>query len=167
MTGVVPNNPPALQYRYEISSNKHDLDGSYKSTISVFTPLPDCCPVATKYLTTSSKKKTFWNRFVIMYETHPDSEICTVWKTNLWRHSFFQHKSKDKVVWDFSLTRWVALHSHQHEKPTCYYRLHITLAKVCPQLNRPWPYDLYLGIKCMAIFFLIYQLSCISSSVCP
>ena len=59
MTGVVPNNPPALPYRYEISSNKHDLDGSDKSTISVFTPLPDGSPVATKYLTTSSKKKTF------------------------------------------------------------------------------------------------------------
>ena len=41
MTGVVPSIPPALKYRYDTSSSKHDLDGSDKSTTSVLTPLPE------------------------------------------------------------------------------------------------------------------------------
>ena len=58
MTGVVPNNPPALENREGMSSSKQDMVGSDKSTISVFTPLLDGDPVATKYLITS-RKKTF------------------------------------------------------------------------------------------------------------
>ena len=50
MTGVVPNNPPALPDRdgIGISSNKHDLDGSDKSTISLLSKnlnLSDGIPV--------------------------------------------------------------------------------------------------------------------------
>ena len=33
--------PPALSSRNGISSTKHDLDGSDKSTTSVLTPLPE------------------------------------------------------------------------------------------------------------------------------
>ena len=63
MTGVVPNNPPVLRYRYGVSSSKHDLVGSNISTISVFTPLLDGKPVATKYLITS-KEKIFLKYYV-------------------------------------------------------------------------------------------------------
>ena len=80
MTGVVPNNLPALRLLDGISSKMHDMVGSVKSTISVFTPLLDGTPVATKYLITSSRKKTFWNGFVMVYETHADSEVCTICK---------------------------------------------------------------------------------------
>ena len=62
MTGVVPNNPPTLSIiLYGISSNKQDLDGSDKSTISVFFPFSIGLPAATKYLKTS-RKKTFYNQ---------------------------------------------------------------------------------------------------------
>ena len=44
-----------------MSSNKQDLDGSDKSTISVFFPFSIGLPAATKYLKTS-RKKTFYNR---------------------------------------------------------------------------------------------------------
>ena len=73
MTGVVPNNPPVLPNRCEISSNKHDFVGSVTSTISVLTPLPDGYPVATMYrIIPSKKEKHFLNGFDIAHETHPN-----------------------------------------------------------------------------------------------
>ena len=92
MTGVVPNNPPALPLLYGISSSKHSMVAFDKSTISVFTPLLDGIPVATKYLITSSREKTFWNGFVMVYETHADSEVCTICK-EIWSVSANMKKS--------------------------------------------------------------------------